>query len=94
MKKPVKMAYGSKKEHINDGVFVSAFKNKEDKVVVFCNGLNKNQYIHVKLTSLYEAVLFDGDVNQPELEIPIQVGNGSKLEVTFQGKTVQYFFFR
>ena len=90
-KRSPKMLYGKKKEHVNDGIYVSLFKNEDGTLKLFCNGLSKNETYKVKITN-GEQNIFEKTTDGRELSIPISVSNNLKIEVTYGNKTASKTF--
>ena len=91
MKRSPKMLYGKKKEHSNEGIFVSLLKNEDGTLKLFCNGLNKKENYKVKITN-DDRNLFEKTTNVRELNIPVVASNGVKVEVTYLNKTASKTF--
>jgi beta-glucanase (GH16 family) len=91
MKRSPTMLYGKKKEHANEGVFVSLLKNDDGTLKLFCNGLSKKETYNLKITN-GDQTLFEKTTDERELNIPITVSNGVKVDVTYGTKTATKIF--
>ncbi len=91
IKRSPKMLYGKKKEHANDGIFVSLLKNEDGTMKLFCNGLKKTENYKVKISN-GDQNLFEKTTNERELSIPVTVSNGVKVEVSYGNKTASRTF--
>ncbi len=91
MKRSPKMLYGKKKEHANEGIFVSLLKKEDGTMKLFCNGLNKKESYKIKVTNA-DQTLFEKVTADRELDIPVVASNGVKVEVTYGNKTVSKTF--
>ncbi len=86
-----KMLYGKKSDHRNDGIFVSLINNEDGSLQLFCNGLNKGENYKVKVTN-GDQMLFEKTTDVRELNIPVIISHGMKVEVTCGTKTVSQTF--
>jgi len=91
MKRSPKMLYGKKKEHVNDGIFVSLLKKEDGTMKLFCSGLSKKENYKVKVTN-GEQTLFEKTIADRELDIPFIASNGVKVEVSYGNKTASKTF--
>lgn len=83
-----KMLYGKKNDHVNDGIFVSLFENEAGDFKLYCNGLGKKETYSVKF-KLGEEVLFEKMTNVAELDIPVKMKIGLKIEIVYKGKKAE-----
>lgn len=83
-----KMLYGTKKDHENEGIFVSLFETNDGSFKLYCNGLKKNETYNVKFT-LGSDVLFEKTSNESELGIPVKSKIGLYIEVTYKGQKAE-----
>jgi len=83
-----KMLYGKKNDHVNDGIFVSLFENEAGDFKLYCNGLGKKETYSVKF-KLGEEVLFEKTTNVAELDIPVKMKIGLKIEIVYKGKKAE-----
>ncbi len=90
-KRHPKMLYAKKADHINDGIFVSLLNNEDGTMKLFCNGLNKKENYSVKVTK-DDKTAFEKTTNERELNIPVSVTGGMKVEVTYNGKKAEKLF--
>jgi beta-glucanase (GH16 family) len=90
-KRSPKMLYGKKKEHDNEGIFVSLLKNEDGTMKLFCNGLNKKETYKVRVTN-GDQVLYEKTTDARELTIPVTVSNGVKAEVSYLNKIASKTF--
>ena len=91
VKRSPKMLYGKKKEHANEGIFVSLLRNEDGTLKVFCNGISKKENYSVKVTSDSKTV-FEKTTNERELSIPFTVSNGTKFELSYGNRKVEKVF--
>lgn len=91
MKRSPKMLYGKKKQHSNEGIFVSLFKNEDGTLKVFCNGLSNKENYKIKITN-GEQLLFEKSTNERELTIPVVAIHGVKVDVTYGNQTASNTF--
>jgi beta-glucanase (GH16 family) len=90
-KRRPKMLFGKKKEHVNDGIFVSLIKLEDGNAKLFCNGLKKNENYKLKVTN-GDRVLLEKNINDREFIIPYAMSHGTKVEVTYGDKTASKTF--
>ncbi len=90
-KRSPKMLYGKKKEHVNEGVFVSLIKNEDGTLKLFCNGLSKKETYKVKITN-GDEIIFEKITDERELNIPTAVSNNLKVEIIYGSKTASKTF--
>ena len=90
-KRSPKMLYGNKKEHANEGIFISLLKNEDGTMKLFCNGLNKKETYKVKVTN-GDQMLYEKITDARELTIPVTVSNGVKVEVSYLNKIASKTF--
>lgn len=83
-----RMLYGKKKEHVNEGIFISLFSTDDGKFQLYANGLNKNETYKVKVI-LGDKVLFEKDTNDTELNIPVEGTGGLRIQVMYKGKLAE-----
>ncbi|HWY12907.1 MAG TPA: glycoside hydrolase family 16 protein [Bacteroidia bacterium] len=86
-----KVLYGKKSDHINDGIFVSLLNNEDGTLQLFCNGLNKTENYTIKVTQS-EKTLFEKTTDSRELNIPVTVSSGVKVEVIYKNKMASKLF--
>lgn len=86
-----KMLYGKKKDHSTNGIFVSLLKVEDGTLKLYCNGLNKKEEYKVKITN-GDQVLFEKNTDARELDIPVSISYGTKVEVIYGNKTASKTF--
>lgn len=86
-----RMLYGKKKDHVNEGIFVSLLNNEDGTYKLYCSGLEKKETYTVKFT-LGNELLFEKTTNERELEIPLVTKVGLKIEVTYNGRTAEKMY--
>ena len=86
-----RMLYGKKKDHVNEGIFVSLLNNEDGTYKLYCSGLEKKETYTVKFT-LGNEVLFEKTTNERELDIPLVTKVGLKIEVTYKGRTAEKMY--
>lgn len=91
LKHSPKMLYGKKKEHANEGIFVSVLKNEDGTLKLFCNGLDKKENYKVKVSN-GEQIQFEKTTYARELNIPVAVTNGTKIEVLYANQKAEKTF--
>ncbi|MBP7807775.1 MAG: glycoside hydrolase family 16 protein [Bacteroidia bacterium] len=91
VKRSPKMLYGKKKEHTNDGIFVSLLKNDDGTLKLFCNGLSKKEKYKVKVSN-GDQVQFEKETDARELNIPVAITNGTKIEIFYENQKVEKTF--
>lgn len=90
-KRSPKMLYGKKKEHINDGIFISLLRLEDGNAKLFCNGLDKEEAYKLKVTNGSETLL-EQNVSEREFIIPYAMARGTKVEIMYKGKSVSKTF--
>ncbi len=83
-----KMLYGKKKDHVNEGIFVSLLNTDDGKFKIFCNGLNKKETYKVKVI-LGDQILYEKETDETELGIPVEGIGGLRIQVNYKGKTAE-----
>lgn len=87
-----KMLYGTKKDHVGEGIFVSLFSNDDGTFKVYCNGLNKDENYTVKVLS-GEEKLYEKTSGLSEQLIPVEARAGLRIQITYNGKTAEKVLF-
>lgn len=90
-KRSPKMLYGKKKEHANDGIFISLIKLEDGNAKLFCNGLDKKESYKLKVTN-GSQLLMEQNINEREFIIPHPMSNGTKVEITYNNKVASKTF--
>lgn len=86
-----KMLYGKKKEHENDGIFISLVKLEDGNAKLFCNGMNKNESYKLKVTN-GNQLLLEQNISEREFIIPYPMSNGTKVEIFYANKKAEKTF--
>jgi beta-glucanase (GH16 family) len=89
IKKPKRFLYGKKKDHTNEGIFLSLLKT-ERNVELFCNGLSEGASYNLKIKDGSGKVIFSKEVSEREFKLPSEFSTNSQLEISFNNKTVKY----
>ena len=90
-KRSPKMLYGKKKEHANDGIFISLIKLENGNAKLFCNGMNKKESYKLKITN-GNQLLLEQNISEREFIIPHAISNGTKVEITYGDKVASKTF--
>lgn len=90
-KRSPKMLYGKKKEHVNNGIFVSLIRLEDGNAKLFCNGLKKNESYKLKVTN-GDQILLEKNITDREFIIPYAMSHGTNVEVTYGNKTASKTF--
>ncbi len=90
-KRRPKMLYGKKKEHANDGIFVSLINLEDGNAKLFCSGMKKNESYKLRVTN-GDQILLEKNISDREFIIPYAMSHGTKVEVTYGNKVASKTF--
>lgn len=90
-KRSPKMLYGKKKEHVNDGIFISLVKLEDGNAKLFCNGIGQKESYTLKVTN-GSQLLLNQNVSDREFIIPYPMSHGTRVEITYKNKVASKTF--
>lgn len=91
VKRSPKMLFGKKKEHANDGIFISMLKLEDGNAKLFCNGMKEKESYKLKVTN-GDQLLLEQNITDREFIIPYAMSHGTKVEVTYNNKVASKTF--
>jgi beta-glucanase (GH16 family) len=81
--------YGKKKEHSNEGIFISLLRT-ENNAELFCNGLSEGESYDLKIRDSSGKIVYSKSISDREFKVPEEYSTNTQLEVTFNNKSARY----